>query len=589
MKISTTQKQVLFYASLFAGLFIYLQIKCKWHFFFIEQNQLFQHTTEYISSVIMQFGGPAIAISQFLVQFNIYMYAGAAVTAVLLTAVGWLTGVILRRASANIPSAMLSLIPVVALILVHFDFNYMYSGTVAIVMVLTAVALVFAVKNTAIQRAAHPLTVIALAFASGPAFMLYAAIAIAYEAIAKRSLRDVIIISASAIIAGLFIIGYSIAGELRFAFLPDLYYHDSLRPKSVIYFSWIAIVLIFILSYLLKNRKLPSLRRLWIERALLLAFAAGFLYFGAGKYQTARAEQIKEFDYYSRTEQWNKILEQSKGSMANYLLLNYANLALANTGQLADRMFAYAQHGPLGLLSEWDKTAPVSVLHSDIYFALNLIAPSQEKAFEAYASAMSGGNPRMLLRLVETNLIYGSYPVAEKYIDILSSTIAYRRRASEYKKLLNNDSAVESHPLLGPKRRSLPATLNLGFMQPFDAELRSMADSNSSDTTSIIYSGLWSLLCKDMASFKSLIETYAGSKYLAKLPIPFQEAVILLAENDPAYWQRFAISDQTVSRFMEFKKQVVAANRSNNSASLPRLLQGAFGATYWYYYLFGKV
>ena len=70
--------------------------------------------------------------------------------------------------------------------------------------------------------------------------------------------------------------------------------------------------------------------------------------------------------------------------------------------------------GVEGLIVPWNKQEHVSCLLSDVYFTMGAIASSQEMAFEAFVSAMGDGNPRMLKRLVQTNLIFGDYPVAEK-------------------------------------------------------------------------------------------------------------------------------------------------------------------------------
>lgn len=124
-------------------------------------------------------------------------------------------------------------------------------------------------------------------------------------------------------------------------------------------------------------------------------------------------------DYYARSGQWDEIIRHCHGPIKNYLYLTYLNRALAEKGELADRMFAFDQHGPQGLLASWNKTFTVSTLLSDAYFTLGEIALSQEMAFEGYVTVIGAGNPRNLQRLVQTNLIYGTYPIAEKYIRIL--------------------------------------------------------------------------------------------------------------------------------------------------------------------------
>ncbi|MDR2496283.1 MAG: DUF6057 family protein [Tannerellaceae bacterium] len=591
MNGKATYQRTLFFAAMFAVLFAYLQTACKWHFYFIEQNQIFQNTPAYVLGSIKRFGGLADTVSQSILQLFAYHYVGAAATAALLTASGALLAATLRRvAPRNVATEMLAVVPVTALLLVHFDFNYLYSGTVAIVLTLAATTLTFSVKHPTMRCGIHIIIIVLLAFIAGPAYALYGLMTVIFEGIVMKNIKAALILPVIVIVLGIIIHTFGISSDIRFTFLPDFYYHDSLQPKSVIYFSWIAIIAVLIWTCFFTKRAGPKSRLLWwTENVVLTAVVALMFFKGTAAYLNPRAEKIKELDYYSRTQQWSKILDMSKGSLSNYLLLNYANLALANTGQLADKMFAYNQHGPFGLISEWDKTSPVSVLHSDIFYALNLTAAAQEKAFEANISAISGGNPRMLQRLVETNLIYGAYPVASKYLDILENTIVYKGWARHRRQFINNDSAVESDSQLGPRRRALPKIGDLSFMKAFDAELIYLAESNAADSVSVTYAGLWKLLCKDVGSFKSMIESHAGTAGLRRLPVSFEEAVILISENDPDYWKRFNISERTVSRFMEFKKQVVTANRSNSANLLPQQLQQMFGDTYWYYFMFGKV
>ena len=71
-----------------------------------------------------------------------------------------------------------------------------------------------------------------------------------------------------------------------------------------------------------------------------------------------------------------------QGPIKNYLYLTYLNNALAEKGELGNRMFAFDQHGPQGLLASWNKTSSVSTLLSDAYFTLGEIALSQEMALK---------------------------------------------------------------------------------------------------------------------------------------------------------------------------------------------------------------
>ena len=69
----------------FVFLFIFLRIFSEYHFYCVEQNQLFQLTPIFIIDKLMQPGGLAMVLSGCLVQFFIIPNVGAMITAALLT------------------------------------------------------------------------------------------------------------------------------------------------------------------------------------------------------------------------------------------------------------------------------------------------------------------------------------------------------------------------------------------------------------------------------------------------------------------------------------------------------------------------
>ena len=187
-------------------------------------------------------------------------------------------------------------------------------------------------------------------------------------------------------------------------------------------------------------------------------------------------------------------------------------------------------------------------------------------------------------RLVQTNLIYGEYPVAEKYINVLEKTSCYSSWANGQRKFLYNDAEVEKDPILGTMRKCLSKDNYLSELNNMEKDLRVIAETNPSNKNAIEYLGLFFLMSKDMAGFKSMVEHYYGTDVLPTLPKSFQEAVITLSETEPDYWKRFDISPSVMQRFAEYKKQVLA-NRNNTNA-LPGLMRRAYGDTYWFYFMF---
>jgi hypothetical protein len=294
---------------------------------------------------------------------------------------------------------------------------------------------------------------------------------------------------------------------------------------------------------------------------------------------------LKELDFYSRTGQWDKILDACQGPLSNYLYICHANLALLQKGELGERLFDIDQRGVEGLLINWNKTTSSSILLSDIYFALDLVAQSQEKAFEANVSAINEGNPRVIKRLIQTNLIFGAYPVAEKYIRLLERTYGYRHWAESHRRFLYNDTAVAADPLLGSKRQALMRQSRLSLMDGIYAELLLQAANNPASPNPLEYAAAFCLLSKDREAFRSLLETYYLTGERAVLPRSLQEAVILFWEQDADYRQRFRLSEDVISRFSDFRRLLVA-NRNSDTAKLQSILQTAHQDTYWFYFMF---
>ena len=127
---------------------------------------------------------------------------------------------------------------------------------------------------------------------------------------------------------------------------------------------------------------------------------------------------------------------------------------------------------------------------------------------------MEDGNPRMLKRLVQTNLIYGTYPVAEKYISILEKTYAYRDWAQSQRKYLYNDEVVESDPILGTRRRMLPDRNSLAMIKGLAGDLELFLEKGPANSAALQYLGAMYLLAKDLEGFKALVEKYYGTEFL---------------------------------------------------------------------------
>ena len=579
-------KLVAFWLIVFGALFAFLQMCFEYHFYYIEQSQLFLFSEAYIRNKLLLPGGFSMLVAEFLVQFFIRPYVGALVTAVLLTGVGVCTAGIVKRIAPVSGLFILYVLPMLALLFMHFDFNYRVQGTVCYLMMMALLCGYMRIRNDLFRLVAGCVLVPVLFWLAGSIAVLFAGMVCLFEGLRKTPKWYISLIGvAEVLLLGVGTVYFSLMGEYRWVFGPDLYYHYTLHPKEIIYYSWICLPLVFLVAFFIRNKNSLSGKkwRAGISRIAQLAMIAAVLWWGMPKYSDAKTLKLKKLDYFARTEQWDKTIEECKGKLTNFLYMCHLNMALANKGELSDKMFNFDQRGPQGSLVQWNKSENISCMLSDIYFTMGATASSQEMAFEGYVSAMEDGNPRMLKRLVQTNLIYGTYPVAEKYISILEKTYAYRDWAQSQRKYLYNDEVVESDPILGTRRRMLPDRNSLAMIKGLAGDLALFLEKGPANSAALQYLGAMYLLAKDLEGFKALVEKYYGTEFLPVLPVHFQEAVIVMSEKEPDYWKRFNVSETIVARFTDYKKQVLA---NRNNSAIAGLLNRSYGNTYWFYFMF---
>lgn len=579
-------KLIAFWLIVFGALFAFLQIGYRYHFYFIEQSQLFLFSHTYIAERLSTPGGFSMLAAEFLVQFFTLPCMGAAITAALLTGAGICTAGIVKRVAPASGLFILYTLPMAALLFMHFDFNYRVQGTVCYLLMTALLGGYMRIRKDAFRLAAGCILVPLLFWLAGSIAALFAGMVCLFEGLRKTPKWYLSLIGiAEVLLLGFGAVHFAYMGEYRQAFGPDLYYHQRLQPKDLIYYSWICLPAVFLIAFLFRRKSLSGKKK-WqagISCVTQSALIAVLLWWGVPKYDDAKTLRLKKLDYFARTEQWDKTIEECQGKLTNLLYMCHLNLALANKGTLSDKMFHFDQRGPQGLLVQWNKSENISCLLSDIYFTMGATALAQEMAFEGYVSAMKDGNPRMLKRLVQTNLIYAAYPVAEKYIAVLEKTFAYRDWAHSQRKFLYNDEAVKNDPVLGIRRRMLPERNSLATANGLANDLTLFAEKGPANSAALQYLGATHLLAKDLKGFKEMVERFYGTECLPELPAHFQEAVLMLSEKEPDYRKRFNISETTVTRFAGYKKQALA---NRNDRTLAGRLYRSYGNTYWFYFMF---
>ncbi len=572
-------------------MFVFLQVCYSYLFFYNEQYQLFLAEADFFWENLSNPGGLALWLSDFFVQFFSYPYAGAGITTVLLTFIASAQGKILQKISGSPVLPMAGWFVAMPQIWVIADYNYLYQGVFSLAFVLIGACCCLSVRSERARLFFELTGGLVLVWFTGAASVLFAAWVSLYE-LFIRSKQKWLALFPLLTTAGLSFILWrtAVISDLRFAFLPDAYYHHLLEPKPAIYFSWCGVLLLtgYALLVRRKNWSLKTAKNKRIAASILFICMAAAFYGGTLRFGELKMRRYMMLDYYSRTGQWQKIEADCQGKITNFLYMNILARSLAEQGKLADTMFDYQFKGSQALAVNWNQTENVSALLSDIYFTAGNIALSQRFAFEGNSCARGNYNARLLQRLVQTNLIYGEYAVAEKYIRLLEKSWTYRAWAKQQRKYLYNDTEVENDPALGVKRSLLLSPEDTTQQMDAGEQVESamllpvLANPAKARTAFEYLMGAY-LLKKDMASFQYMIDRYLGTPLLPDLPVTYQEALIVAHEENPERLDKYSLSKDVMDRYADFRKQILS-NRDNRG--LAGLLHRSFGDTYWYYVVF---
>lgn len=283
------------------------------------------------------------------------------------------------------------------------------------------------------------------------------------------------------------------------------------------------------------------------------AVSIPFFYF-LKKYRQPRQEQVFQLSYYARNSQWSYITAVSRRmDMNNYMLLNYANLALGCQGCLLEHWTDYKQDNVQALCIKSDLTVGCMSLLSMIYYEMGNIAAAQDMAFEANQCQASAA---LLQMLVRTNIIFGNYCVAEKYIAKLEKTLFYRDWAEGMRKFLN-DEGVLSDPVLSSKRKGLPETDAFIVRDRIIDNLFLLLEADPMNVVARDYAIVYLHLSRDATALLAFVDRFYGTEALQALSPAMQMGLVSATQGDLQYCRSHGVSDEIIAVYGIQKKEEV--------------------------------
>lgn len=520
--------RIITWCIIFLLLFVSLQTMAQYHFFYMEQWQTFFYESSFIKSVLLQPGGFAFLSADFLIQFFCIPYCGALLLSSVLLIIAIFIGKVIDNIVPNLHITYLGVIPAISLLFLQIgNVNYHMAGTVAFMFMIVALYY-YTLINSLKAKIVYCTTLSVLLFIlAGPVASLFSVCILIFSLFltTRRSyyflLPILIVYIMSHISANL-----GLAGNYSNFILQDYYFFHSESAPSFAYQSWIVLMVIFTVCLLLRNNDKMNLR---VSKLIQISQILLILVFCYSTYKIVyrpKDETYKQFTYYLRMHEWDNIIRLSnKVQMSNYLYQICLNIALAEKGELAEHLLDYPQGGLASIYLSDEITNPtVAMIVSDEYLSMGCIAMSQRWAFEANES-MDNNSAYAFERLVQTNLIFGAYKVADKYISILDNTLFYKNWAESQRKFLYNDNAINKDYFLRLKRKCIFPENCFGGQYGIDYDLKHIIDHNPAHKATIQYLGSMYILNNDIDKFNSMIKRYSGTKALPSLPKSFKLVV----------------------------------------------------------------
>jgi hypothetical protein len=284
-------------------------------------------------------------------------------------------------------------------------------------------------------------------------------------------------------------------------------------------------------------------------------------------------------------QDWDAVIRHhEKFPSANIIGQYYYNLALAEKGQLCDRMFFGQQSfGPMSLTLPRDDEHLMRAIY--FYYAIGLISEAHHLAYEIMVQ--HGYTPENIKLLIKTELIDGNYKVAERYINVLKRTLHYKGWAEKYEKMLFNPGLINSDPELGEKIRLLPKKdffIATNDAQNIDLLLKDYPDNK----IAFEYKMARLLLEKDLLEVTSEVKKMKAIGY-KNIPRHIEEAVLELVNvtKELPDLGGLYIRSETEWRFIQYRT-ILNSYRGNKSL-LEKAMKKTEKNTFWYYLQFNVI
>ena len=401
-----------------------------------EQNQLFLCTWEYFRERLALPGGFADWLSEFLVQFFFLRWSGAlvlAILAVLLQLSVWKAARSINP-EGNRSLYSLSFVPSL-LMLVHMG-NMEVLVSYPVALLLSVAVCPFFVK-----AGWHRLWLIPLFWwLLGPVVI----VPVLFSAIAGRKTSDLLHLVYTALV---FYAGYRLLASqypAHDAFFGINYTRiREMLPVLQVVIPFVTLGCIFACGLGAKLKHPVT-----VDWAILVVLAIAT----AGSVRLAYdrdAYEVLAYDDLIRHERYQDVVKRAERYQPhNPISACSVNFSLFMNGQLSSRLDEFYQCGTQGLVQPSIRDNVSDLTSAELLWMMGMPNITLQYYFDSMESIENGRlSGRFLSRMADCNIVNGWYGPAERYLDLLSHSLFYRKDALRRKEMIRNEAAVNSDPV----------------------------------------------------------------------------------------------------------------------------------------------
>jgi hypothetical protein len=579
---------------LLAGLsgFLFLILFKTGLLYHLEQYSLFCPKGDYLRSFFEQPGGVLALIGAFLTQFCHYPVLGAALFALLMCLLTFLT----EKAFALEGKAVwLSTLPALFLLLfiTRMDYSVYLFRTYGLLYsqllgFCATSALILLYRKFFLGKRFSPLFVAAVVLIGYPlfgAFALLAALLMALLALqeGKQGFIDLALV---------LLLGFAVPWlcgnwsgvfpriHRKFVYLAAFPYMEFLDNFICLVPLILAASATVALCFLRKAGRVT----VTVLVAVTLLLVAGGSNWDRGFHTVLGMEKAVS------RQDWDKVLKLAKKEKnPNRVHVLYRNVALYETGALLEKMFQYPDgDAPLHTLAQF----PISnICGVPVLYYCGMINPSDRLAME-YSSTFCK-NIHYYKYQAKTALVSGEYELARKYLDMVDANWFQGDWTGRYRAFLDNPALMDAdkefqrlRPLLRNNPKDFEASGPLQEMLFAHFENPDYVNEAYYEWQTAFY-----LIQKD--ADRTLYSLFNRLDLVPDAPVGMavaEGAALFGSESGDMEVMRAITSvlrnrNSVLQRFTQFSK---AANntRDSDSEETKEWFAAHYGGTYWYYYLF---